>query len=144
MMTPCWFTATTASGIASRMPDDRRVSATVFGPDSRLWLGTSGWLILHTTGTIWILYVKRRELAEKEAEFTNSKRQRKETFISAFGMCWKPRVITTAISICIPLKPTCTRKLAATERVTARTTPHTTPTRKITGAAPHAQPYCGR
>src|ERR1700686_4550603 len=52
MMTPCWFTAATASGIASRMLDDKRVSATVFGPDSWLWLGTSGWLILHTSGFI--------------------------------------------------------------------------------------------
>src|ERR1700686_5503032 len=52
MMTPCWFSAATASGIASRMLDDKRVPATVFGPDSRLWLGTSGWLILHTSGFI--------------------------------------------------------------------------------------------
>jgi len=34
-MTPCWFTAATASGIASRMLGDNRVSATVFAaPDA--------------------------------------------------------------------------------------------------------------
>ena len=64
--------------------------------------------------------------------------------IYAFGMCRKPCVMTTASSICVPLNPACTRKLAPTERMTARTTPHTTPTRKMTNAAPHAHPYCGR